>query len=103
MAKTEQQCKMHILTANNILQQQKPQKVTNWGQLKKLQLLKFNEIEIEVPRVTSSGRPVKREWECLLNFLGKAFSYKSSRKNEAENEVAKQLVNHLQAQSAPQQ
>ena len=103
MQKTEQQCKKHILIANNILQQQKPQRITSWGQLKKKGLLIFNEIKIE-PRVTSTGTTVKREWECLLNFLGKTFSYKSSHKNVAENEVAKQLLGHLQvAHAAPEE
>lgn len=103
MAKTEQQCKMHILTANNILQQQKPQKVSSWGKLKEMKLLIFNEVKTEESRVTTSGIPVKHEWECLLNFLGKTFKYKSPRKNVAENEVAKQLVSHLQGQPAPEQ
>ena len=103
MPKQKDLCNTHVLTANNLLQQQKPQRVSNWGQLKKLQLLKFNEVEIEETRVTTSGIPVKREWECLLNFLGRTFKYKSPRKNVAENEVAKQLVSHLQAQPAPEQ
>jgi hypothetical protein len=95
MPKQKDLCNTHVLTANNLLQQQKPQRVSNWGQLKKMNLLTFNEVEIEEARVTTSGIPVKREWECLLNFLGKTFAFKSPRKNVAENEVAKQFVEHI--------
>jgi hypothetical protein len=86
--------KQNIRAANTILQNQKPDGVKSWGKLKEKGLLVFEELRAG-SRTKINGKNINIEWRCVLNFLGSKFVCRSVRKQDAEDAVAKQFVEHF--------